>query len=260
VLIDKKFGHPLVCNDGVTIARELELQEPVENLGMRVLREAAEKTGDSVGDGTTTSTLLAYSIFSEGIRNIAAGASAVDLKRGIERARDAAVRALRDRSRPVSGYQDRMQVATVSAHNDASIGKMVADALEKVGPDGVITVEEAKTTETVLDVVDGMQFDRGFISPYFVTDPEGMKAVLENCLILLYEKKITSMNDLLPLLEEWRPSLPCGQGSRLWRQAQGNDGGYRHSHRWAPDCRGIGRETREPSCGGPGPGEPCRLR
>ena len=202
VLIDKKFGHPLVCNDGVTIARELELREPVENLGMRVLREAAEKTGDAVGDGTTTSTLLAYSIFSEGIRNVAAGASAVDLKRGIERARDAAVRALRDCSRPVAGYQDRMQVATVSAHNDPSIGKMVADALEKVGPDGVITVEEAKTTETVLDVVDGMQFDRGFISPYFVTDPEGMKAVLENCLILLYEKKITSMNDLLPLMEE----------------------------------------------------------
>lgn len=202
VLIDKKFGHPLVCNDGVTIARELELKEPVENLGMRVLREAAEKTGEAVGDGTTTATLLAYSIFSEGIRNIAAGASAIDLKRGLERARTAAVRALHDRSRPVAGYQDRMQVATVSAHNDESIGKLVADALEKVGPEGVITVEEAKTTETVLDVVDGMQFDRGFISPYFITDPENMKAVLENCLILLYEKKITNMKELLPLLEE----------------------------------------------------------
>lgn len=202
VLIDRKFGHPLVCNDGVTIARELELREPVENLGMRVLREAAEKTGDAVGDGTTTATLLAYSIFSEGVRNIAAGASAIDLKRGLERARNAAVRALRDRSRPVAGYQDRMQVATVSAHNEESIGKMVADALEKVGAEGVITVEEAKTTETVLDVVDGMQFDRGFISPYFITDPENVKAVLENCLILLYEKKIANMKDLLPLLEQ----------------------------------------------------------
>jgi chaperonin GroEL len=202
VLIDKRFGHPLVCNDGVTIAREMELKEPVENLGAHVLREAAEKTGDAVGDGTTTSTLLAFSIFSEGIRNIAAGASAIDLKRGLERGLRAAVRALHERSRPVAGYQDRMQVATVSAHNDESIGKMVADALEKVGSEGVITVEEAKTTETVLDVVDGMQFDRGFISPYFVTEPEGMKAVLENCLILLYEKKISSMKDLLPLLEE----------------------------------------------------------
>jgi len=202
VLIDKRFGHPLVCNDGVTIARELELKDPVENLGMRVLREAAEKTGDAVGDGTTTSILLAFSIFSEGIRNIAAGASAIDLKRGLERGMRAVVRALHDRSRPVSGYQDRMQVATVSAHNDESIGKMVADALEKVGSEGVITVEEAKTTETVLDVVDGMQFDRGFISPYFVTDTEGMRAVLENCLILLYEKKISNMKELLPLLEE----------------------------------------------------------
>src|SRR5579884_3091724 len=202
VLIDKRFGHPLVCNDGVTIARELELKEPVENLGARVLREAAEKTGDAVGDGTTTATLLAYGIFSEGIRNIAAGASAIDLKRGLERGLRAAVHCLREISRPVAGYQDRMQVATVSAHNDESIGKLVADALERVGPDGVITVEESKTTETALDVVDGMQFDRGFISPYFVNQPEEMKVVLENCLILLKEKKVSNMKELLPLLEE----------------------------------------------------------
>ena len=202
VLIDKKFGHPLVCNDGVTIARELELKEPVENLGMRVLREAAEKTGDAVGDGTTTSTLLAFAIFSDGIRNIAAGASAIDIKRGLERGLRAAVKSIHDLSRPVTGYQDRMQVATVSAHNDESIGKLVADALEKVGQEGVITVEEAKTIETVLDVVDGMQFDRGFISPYFITDSANMKAVIENCLILLYEKKIGNMKELLPLLED----------------------------------------------------------
>jgi chaperonin GroEL len=211
VLIDKRFGHPLVCNDGVTIAREMELKEPVENLGARVLREAAEKTGDKVGDGTTTSTLLAFSIFAEGIRNIAAGASAVDLKRGLERALRAAVGSLRERSRPVAGYKDRMQVAAVSAHNDESIGKMVADALERVGPEGVITVEEAKTTETVLDVVDGMQFDRGFISPYFMTDSEALKAILENCLVLLCDKKISNMKELLPLLEgiarEGRPLL-----------------------------------------------------
>ena len=202
VLIDKRFGHPLVCNDGVTIAREMELKEPVENLGARVLRETAEKTGDAVGDGTTTSTLLAFAMFSEGIRNIAAGASAIDLKRGIERGLRAAVKALHEISRPVAGYQDTMQVATVSAHNDESIGRMVADALGKVGSEGVITVEEAKTTETVVDVVDGMQFDRGFLSPYFITDAANMKAILEDCLILLYEKKITGMKEILPLLEE----------------------------------------------------------
>jgi len=202
VLIDKRFGHPLVCNDGVTIAKELELPEPVENLGARVLREAAEKTSDAVGDGTTTSTLLAFSIFSEGVRNVAAGASAVELKRGLERGLRAAVRSLHDLSKPVEGYKDRMQVASVSAHNDETIGKMVADALEKVGANGVITVEESKTTETVLDVVDGMQFDRGYISPYFVNSPEDMNVVLENCMILLYEKKITNMKDLLPVLEE----------------------------------------------------------
>jgi len=202
VLIDKRFGHPLVCDDGVTIAREIELKQPVENLGARVLRETAEKTGDAVGDGTTTSTLLAFGMFSEGIRNIAAGASAIDLKRGIERGMRAAVKALHELSRPVSGYQDTMQVATVSAHNDESIGRMVADALGKVGAEGVITVEEAKTTETVVDVVDGMQFDRGFISPYFITDPANMKAILDDCLVLLYEKKVTGMKEILPLLEE----------------------------------------------------------
>ncbi|MCC6391978.1 MAG: chaperonin GroEL [Bryobacterales bacterium] len=201
VLIEKKFGRPLICNDGVTIAKEMEIKNPAENLGAQVLREASERTGSAVGDGTTTATILAYAILSEGIRNIAAGASAIDLKRGLERGLKAAVEGLKAMSRPVKDHQERVHVATVSAHNDSSIGELVAEAVDKVGPDGVITVEEAKTTETVLDVVEGMQFDRGFISPYFVTNPDEMEAVVEDAEVLIHEKKISSMKDLLPLLE-----------------------------------------------------------
>jgi len=201
VLIEKKFGRPLICNDGVTIAKEMEIKNPAENLGAQVLREASERTGSAVGDGTTTATILAYAILSEGIRNIAAGASAIDLKRGLERGLKAAVEGLQAMSRPVKDHQERVHVATVSAHNDSSIGELVAEAVDKVGPDGVITVEEAKTTETVLDVVEGMQFDRGFISPYFVTNPDEMEAVVEDAEVLIHEKKISSMKDLLPLLE-----------------------------------------------------------
>ena len=202
VLLDKKYGRPLVCNDGVTIAKEIELKDPVENLGARMMREAAERTGDQVGDGTSTSTILAYAIFADGVRNIAAGASGIDLKRGLERGLRVAVNELKSLSRPVKDHREREQVATVSAHNEESIGAMVADAVDKVGLEGVITVEESKTTETVLDVVEGMQFDRGYISPYFVTNPESMVAELDDPLILIHEKKIATMKDLVPLLEQ----------------------------------------------------------
>jgi chaperonin GroEL len=202
VLMQKKWGAPIVCNDGVTIAKEVDLQDPEENLGAQMLRQAAEKTGDAVGDGTSTATVLAHAIFAEGIRNVAAGASAIDIKRGLDKGLKLAVDALRALSKPVQTRKEKAQVATMAAHNDPAIGELVAEAMEKVGNDGVITVEESKTTDTVLDVVEGMQFDRGYISPYFVTDPEKMEAVLEEAHVLLCDKKIGILKDLLPLLEQ----------------------------------------------------------
>jgi len=202
VLIEKRFGRPIVCDDGVTIAKEVELKDPEQNLGAQMVREAAERTGEAVGDGTTTSTLLAHAILAEGVRNVAAGASAIDLRRGLTRGVHAAVDSIRKLSRPLASKREKAQVATISAHNNAMIGDLVADAVEKVGADGVITVEEAKTTETVLEIVEGLQFDRGFLSPYFITDPEAMEAALEEPVILIHEKKITSIKDLLPLLEQ----------------------------------------------------------
>jgi chaperonin GroEL len=202
VLIQRKWGAPIVCNDGVTIAKEVDLQDPEENLGAQMLRQAAEKTGDAVGDGTSTSTVLAHAIFAEGIRNVAAGASAIDIKRGLDHGLTVAVAALRALSKPVKTRKEKAQVATMAAHNDPTIGELVAEAMEKVGNDGVITVEESKTTDTVLDVVEGMQFDRGYISPYFVTDPEKMEAVLEEAHVLLCDRKIGILKDLLPLLEQ----------------------------------------------------------
>ncbi|HEU4953932.1 MAG TPA: chaperonin GroEL, partial [Gemmatimonadales bacterium] len=195
-------GKPLICNDGVTIAKEIDLEDPEENLGAQVLREAAERTGEAVGDGTTTATLLAHAMFADGVRNVAAGASAIDLKRGMERGLKAAVEAIRGISRPVTTDKERVQVATISAHNDPAIGALVADAIGKVGAEGAITVEEAKGFETSLELVEGLQFDHGFLSPYFVTDPETMQVALENPLILLHEKRIAGMKDLLPLLEQ----------------------------------------------------------
>jgi len=202
VLIEKKWGAPIVCNDGVTIAKEFDLKDPEENLGAQMLRQAAEKTGDLVGDGTSTSTILAHAIFADGLRNVVAGASAIDIKRGLDRATKSAVEALKALSRPVATRKEKAQVATISAHNDSAIGELVAGAMEKVGGEGVITVEESKTTETMLDVVEGMQFDRGFLSPYFVTSPEKMEAVLEDAFVLLSDRKIGTLKDLIPLLEQ----------------------------------------------------------
>jgi chaperonin GroEL len=202
VLIQKKFGKPIVCNDGITIAKEIELEDPEANLGAQMIREASERTGDAVGDGTSTAAILAHAIFAEGLHNVAAGASAVDLKRGLDRGLRVAVAALKTLSRPVASRLEKVQIATISAHNDATIGELVADAYEKVGAEGVITVEEAKTTESALEVVEGMQFDRGFISPYFITDAEKMEVVLEDPFILLNEKKLANMKDMLPLLEQ----------------------------------------------------------
>lgn len=202
VLIQKSWGAPIVCNDGVTIAKEIDLEDPEENLGAQTLRQAAEKTGEVVGDGTSTATVLAQAIFADGVRNVTAGASAIDIKRGLDRGAKAAFEALRNLSKPVVSRKEKAQVATISAHNDESIGELVADAMEKVGGEGVITVEESKTTETALEVVEGMQFDRGYLSPYFITDTEKMEAVLEDAFILLTDRKINIMKDLIALLEQ----------------------------------------------------------
>jgi chaperonin GroEL len=202
VLIEKKWGRPIVCNDGVTIAKEIELEDPVESLGAKMIREAAERTGDAVGDGTSTSAILAHAIFAEGLHNVAAGASAIELKRGLDRGLRAAVEELHRLSRPVASLREKCQIATVSAHNDSTIGQLVADAVEKVGKDGVVTIEEAKTTESALEVVEGMQFDRGYLSAYFVTDPEKMQVILEDPLILIHEKRIANLQEFLPFLEQ----------------------------------------------------------
>jgi len=202
VVIDKKFGSPTVTKDGVTVAKEIELSDPIENMGAQMVKEVATKTSDLAGDGTTTATVLAQAIFREGLKNVTAGANPMELKRGIDRAVEAVVEQLRSISVPSAGKKEIAQVGTISANNDKEIGNLIAEAMEKVGKDGVITVEEAKGLETTLETVEGMQFDRGYLSPYFVTDPEKMEAVLEDPYILIHDKKISAMKELLPLLEK----------------------------------------------------------
>src|SRR5215210_1057329 len=203
VVIDKKFGSPTVTKDGVTVAKEIELSNPIENMGAQMVKEVASKTSDVAGDGTTTATVLAQAIITAGLKNVAAGANPMDLKRGIDKAVDAVVASLKKQSKSVGDDNKKIeQVATISANNDSEIGKLIAQAMEKVKKEGVITVEEAKGTDTTVEVVEGMQFDRGYISPYFVTNADKMQTVLENPYILLYDKKISNMKELLPILEK----------------------------------------------------------
>jgi chaperonin GroEL len=202
VVIDKKFGSPTITKDGVTVAKEIELKDPYEDMGAQMLKEVASKTSDIAGDGTTTATVLAQAIFREGLRNVTAGANPMGLKRGMEAAVDAVVEELKKLSKSTKDKKEIAQVATIASNNDKTIGNLIAEAMEKVGKDGVITVEESKSAETVLDVVEGMQFDRGYLSPYFVTDAERMEVVLEDALVLIHEKKISVMKDMLPLLEQ----------------------------------------------------------
>ena len=202
VILEKKFGAPTVTKDGVSVAKEIELEDPTENMGAQMVREVASKTSDVAGDGTTTATILAQAIYREGLKNVTAGANPMDLKRGIDLAVNSVVEYLKSISRDVEGRNEIAQVGSISANNDKSIGDLIADAMEKVGKDGVITVEEAKGTETSLDIVEGMQFDRGYLSPYFVTNAESMEAILEDPFILIHDKKISAMKELLPILEK----------------------------------------------------------
>ncbi|MBP7283748.1 MAG: chaperonin GroEL, partial [Leptospiraceae bacterium] len=202
VVIDKKFGAPTITKDGVTVAKEIELEDAIENMGAQMVKEVSTKTNDIAGDGTTTATILAQAIITEGLKNVTAGANPMALKHGIDKAVVAAVEYIKSKSVKIENKQDIANVGTISANNDKEIGNLIADAMDKVGKDGVITVEEAKSIETTLDVVEGMQFDRGYVSPYMVTDPESMTATLNDPFILIYDKKISSMKDLLPVLEK----------------------------------------------------------
>ena len=284
VVLDKKYGSPTITKDGVTVAKEVELKNPYENMGAQMLKEVASKTSDIAGDGTTTATVLAQAIFREGLKNVTAGADPMGLKRGIEQAVEKVVAELKQMTKSTKDKKEIAQVATIAANNDKTIGNLIAEAMEKVGKDGVITVEEAKAMETTLEVVEGMQFDRGYLSPYMVTDPERMEAVLEDCLILIYEKKLSVMKDMLPLLEQvaraGKPFLIIAEdvegealatlvvnklrgtlvllrreGPGLWRPAEGHAPGHRDPDRGQGDHRGSGDQAGEHQAGGPREGE-----
>ena len=283
VILDKKFGSPTITKDGVTVAKEIDLPDALENMGAQMVREVASKTSDVAGDGTTTATVLAQAIYREGAKNVTAGANPMAIKRGIAKAVEAIVASLKAQSKPVSGPMIA-QVGTISANHDETIGRIIAEAMEKVGKDGVITVEEAKTIETSLEVVEGMQFDRGYLSPYFVTDPERMEVVLENPVILIHEKKISAMKDLLPVLElvagAGRPLLIIaedidgealatlvvnklrgtlqrgrGEGARLRRSAEGDARRRRHPDQRQGRDRGPRHQARVDHDRRPRPGE-----
>jgi chaperonin GroEL len=283
VVIDKKFGSPTITKDGVTVAKEIELKDNYEDMGAQMVKEVASKTSDIAGDGTTTATVLAHAIVREGLKNVTAGANPMGLKRGIDKAVELVVEELKRMSKSTKDKKEIAQVATIASNNDKTIGNLIAEAMEKVGKDGVITVEESKSAETVLDVVEGMQFDRGYLSPYFVTDPERMECVLEDALVLIHEKKISVMKDMLPLLEQvaraGKPFLIIaedvegealatlvvnklrgtlrrrGQGARLRRPPQGHARGHRDPDRRQGHHRGPGDQAREHQAGGPGQGQ-----
>ena len=250
VVLDKKFGSPTITKDGVTVAKEIELEDPYENIGAQLVREVASKTSDIAGDGTTTATVLAEAIYKEGLKNVTAGANPTSLQRGIQKAVDAITDELARISKKVKDKEEIKQVATVSANWDTTIGEIIADALDKVGKDGTVTVEEAKTIETSLDVVEGMQFDKGYLSPYFVTNAEDLEAVLENAYILIHEKKISSLKDLLPLLEKTAKSEPPAPHHRgRSRRRSARDPGREQAPRHHPGLRRQGPGLRRPPQG-----------
>ena len=284
VILDKSFGSPTVTKDGVTVAKEIELEDKFENMGAQMVREVASKTSDVAGDGTTTATVLAQAIYREGSKLVAAGHNPMELKRGIEKGVETVIEELKKLSKPTKEQKEISQVGKISANNDETIGNIIAEAMAKVGKEGVITVEEAKSMETTLDIVEGMQFDRGYISPYFVTNPDKMQAILEDALILINEKKISNMKDLLPILEQiakmgkplliiaeeiegealatlvvnklrGHPEVRRGKGARIRRPPESHAGRHRHSDRRPDDFRRNGCEARKHYPQGPGQGQ-----